>query len=138
MLTKSSRIGVSRNILVTTLITIMLVALIGTYFVIASHTTNGHSTSTTSSSTSTTSSSSNLTCTYTTSYQGYQSICPAPLSDYALSQLVEQPNTTFENYHNGTMIVYYGHNACIINFYVLSNETLVVDYVGVTGTQTCE
>jgi len=138
MLTKSSRIGVSTIILVAALITIMLVALIGAYFVIASHITNGHPTSTTSSSSSTTSSSSILTCTYTTSYQGYQSICPAPLSDYSLSQLVQQPNTTFENYQNGTIIVYYGHNPCIINFYVLSNETLVVDYVGVSGTQTCE
>ena len=75
-------------------------------------------------------------CTHTMTFDGRET-CSAPMDYSTLNELVHDPNNSFTNYGNGTIILYVGHNACTIWFYYLPNETSVIEYLGVTGSETC-
>ena len=78
----------------------------------------------------------NGSCTHTMTYDGRET-CSALMDYSTLNELVHDPNNSFTNYGNGTIILYVGHNACTAWFYYLPNETSVIEYLGVTGSETC-
>ena len=78
-----------------------------------------------------------VACTHTIVYKG-KVTCSAPMNYSTLNQLVHNANNSFANYGNGTIILYAGHPSyCTVWFYYLPNETSVIEYLGVTGNETC-